>query len=264
MDISKTGVYVIENLVNGKKYVGSAARSFRERWNTHKCVLRKGSHHSKHLQRAFNKHGEENFKFNILGYYPPCFVLKAEQHFIDVLKPEYNISPTAGNMTGFVHDENSRKKNSEKKKLWFSIPENQKKNSESRKKVANRPEVKEAMRKRSIEFFSIPENRERARQKAIEQFSNPESKAKCSAAQLKRFQREEERVKNRESHSKFIYKILTPDGSITEASSLTHFAKEHKLSDTVLAYTLRGYNNIGATVNQHKGYKILSKTPRQK
>lgn len=264
MDVSKTGVYVIENLVNGKKYVGSAARSFKERWKTHKCILKKGSHHSRHLQRAFNKHGEENFKFNILGYYPPCFVLKAEQHFIDVLKPEYNISPTAGNMTGFVHDENSRKKNSEKKKLWFSVPENQKKNSERMKEISQRPGYKDKMSERSKKFFANPENREKARQKAIEQFLNPEIKAKCSAAQLKRFQREEEIIKLRESHSKFIYTILKPDGSIVEVSSLSHFAKEHKLIDSALSYTLRGYNNVGAKTSHHKGYKILSKTPRKK
>ena len=119
MDVSKTGVYVIENLVNGKKYVGSAARSFRERWWRHLFDLRTNCHHSKHLQRAFNKHGEQSFNFNILGYYPPCFVLKAEQHFIDTIKPEYNICKTAGSRVGVPNSQETREKVSQVLKNIF-------------------------------------------------------------------------------------------------------------------------------------------------
>lgn len=51
-------VYTIINIKNGKRYVGST-RLFEERKYYHLYLLRKGSHHSKILQRAYNKYGEK-------------------------------------------------------------------------------------------------------------------------------------------------------------------------------------------------------------
>ena len=53
--------------MNGKKYVGSAV-NFKRRRRKHRKSLRKGTHHSPHLQNAWNKYGEDNFKFDVLEY----------------------------------------------------------------------------------------------------------------------------------------------------------------------------------------------------
>lgn len=56
------GIYKIINVVNNKFYVGSAvdfARRKRNHWNQ----LRKGKHHNRHLQAAWNKYGEQAFVF---------------------------------------------------------------------------------------------------------------------------------------------------------------------------------------------------------
>jgi group I intron endonuclease len=100
-----TGVYQILNLVNGKRYVGSAAISFVKRWRDHKWSLKKNKHHSKHLQRAWNRYGEENFEFEILGCCNPKDCILWEQKFIDKYKTAnrkfgYNIYPIAGSPLG--------------------------------------------------------------------------------------------------------------------------------------------------------------------
>lgn len=59
------GVYKITNLVDGKFYIGSS-KNIEGRWYTHKKELNSGYHNNQHLQRAWNKYGKENFKFEVL------------------------------------------------------------------------------------------------------------------------------------------------------------------------------------------------------
>lgn len=59
------GVYKIINKINGKVYIGSS-KDISKRWCRHKADLRRNIHHSLHLQRAWNKYGEENFIFEII------------------------------------------------------------------------------------------------------------------------------------------------------------------------------------------------------
>ena len=63
-----SGIYLIENTVNGKVYVGSAV-NFNERFRVHNYYLSRGSHHSPKLQYAWNKYGEKSFTFKISGSY---------------------------------------------------------------------------------------------------------------------------------------------------------------------------------------------------
>lgn len=65
--MSTNVIYKIRNLLNGKFYVGSA-QDTRTRFRQHRRLLRKGIHHCKHLQNAWNKYGEELFKFEVIEY----------------------------------------------------------------------------------------------------------------------------------------------------------------------------------------------------
>jgi group I intron endonuclease len=76
--MNSSGIYQIRNIVNNHIYIGSA-KNFKTRWNTHLCNLRKGKHHSSHLQKAFRKYGEENFIFEILITCHPDTLLWYEQ-----------------------------------------------------------------------------------------------------------------------------------------------------------------------------------------
>lgn len=94
-----TGVYVIVNTVNGKRYIGSAV-SFRDRWNLHRSRLRRGAHENKHLQASWAKRGEQAFEFRKLLICKREDLLSYEQLCLDGLKPEYNFYPTAGSPRG--------------------------------------------------------------------------------------------------------------------------------------------------------------------
>ncbi len=58
-------VYHIRNVVTGRYYVGSTV-SLRQRQMDHFSYLRRGKHHSRKLQRAFDKYGESTFVFKSL------------------------------------------------------------------------------------------------------------------------------------------------------------------------------------------------------
>lgn len=98
----KSGIYKITNVFNGKFYIGSAA-NFNHRWRIHKRQLNENTHHSKKLQNAWNKYGEENFKFEILITCEKEELIAFEQLYIDEEKPEYNILKIAGSSLGYKH-----------------------------------------------------------------------------------------------------------------------------------------------------------------
>jgi group I intron endonuclease len=104
-----TGVYSITNTVNGNKYVGSSVNIYR-RWDRHRLELRQRKHKNLILQRAWDKYGEGAFVFDVLRITSALDLIKNEQHFIDSLRPKYNISPTAGNRLGCRHAEETKQK----------------------------------------------------------------------------------------------------------------------------------------------------------
>lgn len=61
----KNVIYKIRNVINDKFYVGSTVDS-RKRFWAHRKALRLGNHDCVHLQRAWNKYGEDCFKFEIV------------------------------------------------------------------------------------------------------------------------------------------------------------------------------------------------------
>lgn len=69
-------IYKIINQVNDKFYVGSTTNT-RERFRTHRNRLRNNRHHSKHLQAAWNKYGEEKFIFKVVEIVSDCESLRA-------------------------------------------------------------------------------------------------------------------------------------------------------------------------------------------
>jgi len=59
------GIYKIENTVNGKVYIGSS-NNIDKRFKDHLNSLNKNKHHSRKLQNAYNKYGEDVFKHETL------------------------------------------------------------------------------------------------------------------------------------------------------------------------------------------------------
>lgn len=86
----KCGVYIIINIYNGKRYIGSS-NDIKERLQRHFKCLRDGVHVNKHLQNAYNLYGESFFEWGVLKLSETEDQYKDEQYFIDVFNPEYNI-----------------------------------------------------------------------------------------------------------------------------------------------------------------------------
>ena len=58
-------VYAIRNIIDGKMYIGSSVNIDRRK-REHFNALKRGQHHSIHLQRAWDRYGKNSFKFEIL------------------------------------------------------------------------------------------------------------------------------------------------------------------------------------------------------
>lgn len=112
---SPSGIYEIVNKITDKRYVGSA-QNFLKRWRIHIRLLRKGEHHSRHLQSAWAKHGAEAFVFQPILYCGVGELIEYEQLCIDELNSAYNICRVAGSTRGTVKSVECRQKISEKAK----------------------------------------------------------------------------------------------------------------------------------------------------
>lgn len=75
------GVYQILHVASGKRYVGSSL-DIAKRWSDHRKRLRRGTHYSRYLQRAWNKYGELAFKFEVLE--ETSDLLVREEHWMSV------------------------------------------------------------------------------------------------------------------------------------------------------------------------------------
>jgi GIY-YIG catalytic domain len=90
-------IYRIINDVTGDFYLGSSIHTKR-RFREHLTLLKSNRHQNLYLQRAWNKYGEKAFRFEI---YRELFGISSddlrtvEQHYLDTLKPEYNLSTEA-------------------------------------------------------------------------------------------------------------------------------------------------------------------------
>jgi len=113
--MKKSGIYCIENLKNGKKYIGQSV-DLEKRKYEHFRMLKGNNHDNRHLQNAYNKYGEKVFKFRILLYCESFELTRYEQFFVDFYTPEtlYNICTECVNSSlGVIPSEKTRKKLSE-------------------------------------------------------------------------------------------------------------------------------------------------------
>lgn len=96
-------IYTITNTATGEQYVGSA-RYAPARWSLHTHYLEHGRHHSKRLQESWDKYPDARFEFRVILFCESADLLMYEQRTLDVLKPAYNVSPTAGSTRGVKYD----------------------------------------------------------------------------------------------------------------------------------------------------------------
>jgi group I intron endonuclease len=195
--MTRTGIYEIRNAANGKRYIGSS-QNVNNRLANHFSALRHDHHDNQHLQRAFNKHGESNFKARVLQECSIDQLLIIEQQYLDQ-KPEYNIAPFAGaGMRGMKQTESARKAMSEKLKGRVLTEDHKRRISEAHQGMSYGPLSEEHKKK-------IGEgNRGRKHR--------PESIAKMCKVQSGKTISPEQRRKIAESKSKPVVRICPKTG----------------------------------------------------
>jgi group I intron endonuclease len=169
---SVAGVYRIYHLASGKTYVGSST-NVPDRWRVHRQGLKGGRHHSKHLQRAWEKYGEEAFEFVWLEKLPPEveLLLCREQHYMDlyeVCNPAkgYNSAKIAGSNAGNKLSPEARerigaslrgrKQSEEHKAKKAAAMRGQKRSEETRRKISDAAKKRDpATRKMSEETKAL-------------------------------------------------------------------------------------------------------------
>lgn len=163
-------IYSITNINSGKRYIGSS-KNVRHRFNQHLCKLRKGSHHSPHLQSAWNKYGDAAFSFDILDdHIPDDDLIAKEQYWIerfDAVKNGYNIRLIASSQLGLRHSE----------------------------------ETKSAMREKRIGYKHSAETREKISLANIGRKYSDETREKIRAAKIGKCMSEEAKAKMRATHT---------------------------------------------------------------
>jgi group I intron endonuclease len=112
----KSGIYLIQCLVNGKCYIGQSNDVY-SRIRDHKNKLKTNKHNNLYIQRAWNKYGEENFSFSECIMCPIEDLDNYERFYIKLfscLDFGYNLE-SGGNLNKTI-SETSRKKMSIAKK----------------------------------------------------------------------------------------------------------------------------------------------------
>lgn len=117
-----TGIYLITNMVNGKRYVGQSINIQKRFWDH----TRPGAYTP--VGREIREYGVQNFRFETLEQCDPDELYAREIHWIDVLSPEYNINHGSINLNGVpCFPPRVRKKISASvKRHWESLPEEKK------------------------------------------------------------------------------------------------------------------------------------------
>lgn len=163
----KSGVYLIRNILTNKIYIGSA-KEFKRRSKQHYSDLKNKRHGNRHLQRAFNKDGEENFIFEILEVVDGTKENRreVEQTYLDKYydggKRCYNIINDADappSRKGKFVSEETRRKLSEAGKGRIVSEKTRKKLSKVNKGRKHTEEAKRKNRKAKKEFYKTEEGK---------------------------------------------------------------------------------------------------------
>ena len=119
------GIYSIINIINNKKYVGQSV-DIKNRIRNHKWALRHGRHENSHLQKSFNKYGEDCFVFDVICECTEDQLDHLERFYIalyNCIDPQFGYnSETGGNLNKHLSKElrarMSEKRSGKNSSMW--------------------------------------------------------------------------------------------------------------------------------------------------
>ena len=225
------GVYKILCISTGKVYIGSSSDIF-SRISDHKSRLRGNRHANSYLQNSWNLYGENGFEFSIIEIVNNQDILhEREQYWINFLKSYdrligFNLSEKV-DQVDYDNHFNSR--------MW----------------IITTPNGEEIIVK-NLQKYCRDNNLSRAGLGQVARgICNHSYGYKCRPFNMSKEQWSKSLTRpDKHGHGwKGSYKIITPNGSIVIAKSLTKFCKENNLSQGNMNEVAKGKRK------QHKGFK---------
>lgn len=212
--LSIPGVYTLTDTISGRVYVG-AARNVRKRWEAHRHALKNGKHRNRYLQHAWDEHGAEAFRFELivdLSEVPPDDLverLNAEEDAALSRYPDtYNLMQdgTAAEVTrqllsqrrrAMWADPVLRERRIEAMKKKAADPEHQKRRGAGIAAYRNRPEVKAAVSEQMTDLWADPEHRKAMSAKRKANWQDEEYRTQQAESRSETWQDPEVREKRR-------------------------------------------------------------------
>jgi group I intron endonuclease len=157
--LGKSGVYRITNLQNNNQYVGSAIT---KKPSLNRLYIRFRNHFFNHhkpfpITRAIKKYGVSSFSWEVLEFTENSTTRTRETHWIQTLKPSYNILESGETSLGYSHTLETRQKMkkgySQARRDWIG-------NLHKGKKVS--PEIREKIARAALN--RTPEQKQRHQQ----------------------------------------------------------------------------------------------------
>lgn len=105
--------YIYKISINNKVYIGQTIRQYKRRWYDHKWALKNNKHNNIHLQRAYNKYGENVIEFTLIEECEENIIDDREKYWIDFYEScdrekGYNIE-LGGNKNKIISEETKQK-----------------------------------------------------------------------------------------------------------------------------------------------------------
>lgn len=229
------GIYEVVNTINDKKYIGSSV-NIEKRFDWHRSALRNSFHWNPHLQRSWDKHGENMFQFRILIVCTnPNILLVTEQAFIDNWKPEYNMGSAIGGPMPETTKQKIRLKQLGRLNSFYGKKHTEETKYKMRRWQQNRPPLsKEARQKISIANKGRPS-------KLRGRILSEETKRKMSVAKMGTIFSVESRQKMANAKAGLYPSFTGPNGIMySSGRNLRAFCRQHKLDSGAMCRVVRG------------------------
>ena len=93
-ELNVCGIYAITHVDSGRSYIGSST-NIKTRVRKHIEALKRGTHHSKYLQRVFSRYGQDSFEVQTVLICETKHLQMYEQALIDGMSPVFNGTKSA-------------------------------------------------------------------------------------------------------------------------------------------------------------------------
>ncbi len=247
-------IYRVENIKNGKCYVGRTAKTPEHRFKEHlRHALRKGSPYKFHA--AIRKHGRGSFSLSVIESDVHSDQINGREAYwitqYDAFNNGYNMNPGGSGLAYYTNEQ--KKKMSTSQKLSYQNPARGKGGAVG----PCSEETKEKLRERALKRYYDPTNHPRfgaiVSEETREKISNA-NKGKVSAFKGKSHSLESidkmstaKKGVKREV-SKKTYAFISPEGHVVNVHGLVDWCKEMKLHSGNMSSVHSG------RLNSYKGW----------